>query len=92
VVHSARIAQVKNLKAFQDCWEEGKYSAKIMNDIREGSQLGIQGTPTFILGLYNPANDTVTGEMFSGAVSEEQFVRKIEKYLALSRSEAKLAQ
>ena len=92
VIRSARIAQVKNLKAFQDCWEEGKYSAKVMNDIREGSQLGIQGTPTFILGLYDPAADTVTGEMFSGAVSEEQFVRKIEKYLALSRPEAKLAQ
>ncbi|UCD12505.1 MAG: thioredoxin domain-containing protein [Nitrospinaceae bacterium] len=88
---SAKKAGVRNIKAFQECWDEGKHSRKVMNDLRAGTQLGIQGTPTFILGLYDPSTDSVSGEMFSGAVSEEQFTRKIEKYLSLSHPEAKLA-
>ena len=58
--------------------------------MREGARLGIQGTPTFILGLYDLENGTVSGEMFSGAVSSDKFVEVIEKYLSLSRAEAKL--
>jgi len=88
---SAKKAGVRDLAAFQECWDEGKHSARVLNDLREGSQLGIQGTPTFILGLYDPDTDSISGEMFSGAVSEDQFTRKIEKYLSLSHPEAKLA-
>ncbi len=88
---SAKKAGVRNLAEFHDCWNEGKYTRRVMNDMREGQQLGIQGTPTFILGLYDPGTDSISGEMFSGAVSEEQFTRKIEKYLSLSHPEAKLA-
>ena len=39
---------------------------------------------------YDPDSRTISGEMFSGAVSEEKFVHVIEKYLASSRTEAKL--
>ena len=59
---SAKKAGVRNLKAFQDCWDEGKYTRKVLNDLREGQQLGIQGTPTFILGLYDPETDSISGE------------------------------
>lgn len=86
----ARQAGVKNLKDFQTCWKERKYKARVTDDIRDGARLGIQGTPTFVLGLYDSESGTVSGEMFSGAVSQDKFVQAIEKYLALTRAEAKL--
>jgi protein-disulfide isomerase len=90
LVKLAKQAGVKNLKDFQTCSQKRKYKTRVAEDIRVGAQLGIQGTPTFILGLYDMENGTVSGEMFSGAVSNEKFVEVIEKYLSLSRAEAKL--
>ncbi len=87
----AKKAGVKEIDDFQTCVKERKYRSRVMDDIREGVQLGIQGTPTFILGLYDSENGTVSGEIFSGAVSQDKFVETIEKYLSLSRAEAKLA-
>jgi protein-disulfide isomerase len=88
----AKLAGIKDIPAFELCLRKGKYSQRIQNDIREGAELGIQGTPTFILGAYDPESKTVSGKMFSGAVSEEKFVRVIEKFLASTRSQAKLNQ
>lgn len=90
IVNFARKAGVRELKDFQNCWKKRKYITRVSEDIREGVRLGIQGTPTFVLGLYDPDSGTVSGEMFSGAVSKGKFVEAIEKYLALSRAEAKL--
>lgn len=90
LVAVARKAGVKNLQVFKKCLKERKYQERVKNDIQEGIQLGIQGTPTFVLGLYDPENDTVSGEMFSGALTKDKFVEAIEKYLSLSRAEAKL--
>jgi len=90
LIKLAKQAGVKNLKDFQTCAQKRKYQTRVTEDIQEGAQLGIQGTPTFILGLYDKENGTVSGEMFSGAVSSDKFVEVIEKYLALSRAEAKL--
>jgi protein-disulfide isomerase len=90
LVKLAKKAGVKNLKNFQTCAQKRKYKTRVTEDIREGARLGIQGTPTFILGTYDLENGTVSGEMFSGAVSNEKFVEVIEKYLSLSRAEAKL--
>ncbi|MEE9258601.1 MAG: DsbA family protein [Nitrospinaceae bacterium] len=90
IADHARRAGVKNLKGFQTCVSTAKYRKRVLNDIRDGSQLGIQGTPTFILGLYDSETGTVSGEMMSGAVSEDRFSRVIEKYLSASRAEANL--
>ncbi len=90
VVALAKDAGVKKLDAFQSCLKTGKYKERVQNDVREGLRLGIQGTPTFILGLYDSESGNVSGEMFSGAVSQEKFIEAIEKYLSLSRAEAKL--
>lgn len=80
----AEEAGVKNMSAFQTCFKKGKYRNKVLQDLQEGFKLGIQGTPAFVIGVYNQKKSTITGEMFSGAVSEENFVRKIEKYISLS--------
>ncbi|MBT7632146.1 MAG: hypothetical protein HN597_20985, partial [Desulfobacula sp.] len=89
----------RNLNNFKD-WhstlyaqrlKKGKYKKRIEKDIRDGVEMGIQGTPTFVLGSYDHESGTVSGEMFSGAVSEEKFFKAIEKYLALTGTEAKLS-
>ena len=92
IMKMVRLAGVKDIPAFELCWRKGKYDQRIQNDIREGVALGIQGTPTFILGAYDPESKTVSGKMFSGAVSEEKFIRVIEKFLAATRVEANLNQ
>ena len=92
IMKMVRLAGVKDIPAFELCWRKGKYDQRIQNDIREGVALGIQGTPTFILGAYDPESKTVSGNMFSGAVSEEKFIRVIEKFLAATRVEANLNQ
>ncbi|NIQ01215.1 MAG: thioredoxin domain-containing protein, partial [Nitrospinaceae bacterium] len=77
LVRSAREAGVPNLKKFDRCWKSRRHKDLVMQDIREGTQLGIQGTPTFILGLYDRESGTVSGELLSGAVSEEKFSQVI---------------
>lgn len=84
----ARLVGVKDLKSFQSCWENGKYASRVLKDIEDGAKVGIQGTPTFIIGIYNPRDGAVSGEMFSGAVKEDKFVKVIEKFLALAEKKS----
>jgi protein-disulfide isomerase len=84
MARNAEKVGVKDVKAFQACMDKNKYRDKVEKDISEGAKMGIEGTPSFIVGLYNTKAGTVTGEMFSGAAPEEEFVRKINKYIALS--------
>lgn len=86
LMKTARKVGVKDLKSFQTCWEGGKYQKRVLQDIEDGARIGIQGTPTFIIGLYNPGDGTVSGEMFSGAVQEEKFIDVIEKFLTLAKN------
>ena len=90
VLEMAKLVGIEDMRSFEFCWRNEKYAERVQNDIRDGIELGVQGTPTFILGAYDPETRTVSGEMFSGAVSEEKFVYVIEKYLASTRTEAKL--
>ena len=41
---------------FQQCLDNGQYAAKIRKSLEEGTKAGVQGTPTFFLGLPE-AND-----------------------------------
>lgn len=86
----ARASGVKDMDKFESCLKNGKYLQRVEKDIREGVDIGIQGTPTFVIGSFDQDSRKVSGEMFSGAVSEEKFVQAIEKYLALTGAEAKL--
>ena len=90
VLEAAQISGVKDIDEFKSCWKNGKYEKRVEKDIKDGVEIGIQGTPTFLLGSYDRESGIVSGEMFSGAVSEEKFVKTIEKYLALTGTEAKL--
>ena len=90
VLKAAQISGIKDIDEFKSCWQNNKYEKRVEKDIRDGVKIGIQGTPTFLVGSYEHESGMVSGEMFSGAVSEEKFVKTIEKYLTLTGTEAKL--
>ena len=81
LIRNARRAGVLDTSSFERCLDSGKYQKRVENDFEEGVSLGIQGTPTFIIGTYNHSTATINGEMFSGAVSPSKFIHLIEKYL-----------
>ena len=87
----AKKSGVKDIRRFQTCLNERKYKDRVINDLKEGMQLGIRGTPTFILGAFDKDTRVVHGELLSGAVSEKKFKEVIEKYLSIARAEASLA-
>ena len=86
LVETVQEAGVQNLVEFEKCFTSGKYKARVLKDLRDGSRIGIQGTPTFVIGLHDRQSATVTGEIFSGAVPEQKFVQTIEKYILLSKA------
>jgi protein-disulfide isomerase len=86
ILRAADEAGVENMGDFKSCWDGGKYKARVQNDLKEGAQMGIQGTPTFIIGSFDAETDTISGEMFSGAVPEEKFISTIKKYLRAAES------
>lgn len=79
-------AGLNNLSDFETCLNDGKYRERVLKDAQEGLQVGVQATPTFIIGIHDRDAATVNGEMFSGVVSEEKFIKTIEKYIALSQA------
>ena len=81
IIRNARRAGVRDIPSFERCLDSGKHQKRIQNDFEEGIALGIQGTPTFIIGTYNQSTATINGEMFSGAVEPSKFINLIEKYL-----------
>jgi protein-disulfide isomerase len=85
LIRNARRAGIRDTSSFEKCLDSGKYQKRVENDLEEGISLGIQGTPTFIIGTYNHSTATVNGEMFSGAVAPSKFIDLIEKYLKHSQ-------
>jgi protein-disulfide isomerase len=74
-------AEVKDLTLFNQCLDDNKYAARVARDIQVAQSVGINGTPGFIIGRYDPEAGTLSGELLSGAQPESQFVRLVEKYL-----------
>ncbi len=84
----ARQAGVRDLNSFQDCWAKRKYRQRVEDDVKEGASIGVQGTPSFIIGVYDPGKDAISGEMLSGALEEAKFVEVIEKFLKIAKNES----
>lgn len=60
-----------NTTKFNDCLDTGKYAEKITNDIAEGSDAGVSGTPATF----------VNGQLVSGALPFESFQQTIDALL-----------
>ncbi|MBI2986155.1 MAG: DsbA family protein [Deltaproteobacteria bacterium] len=48
-----------DLPKFQQCVDSGKHASKIRSDLADGQKAGVQGTPTFFLGLTDPSDTKV---------------------------------
>ena len=79
IIKLAQQVGVKDLRGFENCWNQGKYKNRVFTDLQEGSQVGVQATPTFIVGIHDSEAATISGEMFSGAESVSKFTQTIEK-------------
>ena len=66
-----------DLKTFASCTASGKYDADIQSEEVEGFRLGVEGTPTFLLGKTQP--DSVEGPMIVGALPYALFDAKLKE-------------
>jgi len=67
-------------KAFEACTAGTKYDAAINADIEAARSIGIEGTPSFLLG--RTTGDTLDGVLVIGALPFEAFDAKIKELLA----------
>lgn len=56
-----------DMTAFRGCLDAGTMAAKVRRDIDAGMQLGIQGTPLFLIGRLGPGGDLTVLKGISGA-------------------------
>jgi protein-disulfide isomerase len=72
--------------AFETCLQSGAHAARVRQSFAEGVQLGISATPTFIIGLTDPAGSGVTAvTVIRGAQPYANFKQAIDGLLAPGR-------
>jgi len=70
-------ALVLEMPKFQQCLDSGKHAEKIRKDLADGQKAGVQGTPSFFLGLTEP-ND--------GMVKAVRIIRGAQPYTAFKEA------
>jgi protein-disulfide isomerase len=65
--------------AFAACTATTKYDAAIQAELQEGARLGIDGTPTFVIGRTTPSG--IEGPMIVGALPYSQFDARLKELL-----------
>ena len=65
---------------FDDCLNSGKYAEEIQKDLTDGQEAGVEGTPTFFLGITNK-DKTIQGKPIRGAMPYNTFKQAIDKLL-----------
>ena len=76
----ARTVGVDGAK-FDECLSSGRHAARVTRGLTDGAALGVQGTPTFVVGKTKPG-DVVEGTPIRGAQPLETFRRIIDQTLA----------
>ncbi|HFB98643.1 MAG TPA: hypothetical protein ENJ62_05840 [Bryobacterales bacterium] len=71
------------IEPWKACLESGRYNEKVARDVRDGSRLGVNGTPSFAFGLTDPDDpESITvQDLIQGAYPYEEFARRINKLL-----------
>jgi len=80
LITSAATELKLDMTAFATCIAGNKHDAEINADMEAGRSLGIEGTPSFLLG--RTTGDTLEGVLVIGAVPFEIFDAKIKELLA----------
>ena len=78
----AREIKIKSPVKFDECLDNEKYRGLVDQDMKDGANLGITGTPGFFVGLFNPKSGEIQGEVLSGAQPYDAFQKTLEKYLS----------
>jgi protein-disulfide isomerase len=73
---------VTDLKKFDACLQDDRYHKLLNHDIEVAGDAGITGTPSFIIGRYDHSKGVVTGELLTGTLPEDVFIKTLEKYLS----------
>ena len=76
-----------DMTAFASCIAGNRHDAEINADMEAARSLGIEGTPSFLLG--RTTGDTLEGVLVIGAVPFEVFDAKIKELLAPAAKPAK---
>ena len=66
---------------FDECLSSGRHAARVERGLADGAAVGVQGTPTFVVGKTK-AGDVVEGTPIRGAQTLEMFRRIIDQTLA----------
>ena len=71
-----------NVAKFQQCMDSGKYADEIRREASQANTWGIEGTPTFIVGVVQPDASVKVVKQVVGARGYEEFKAAIEAALA----------
>ena len=82
----AREIKVRSPEKFDKCLDSEKFRGLVEQDIKDGSKLGITGTPGFLIGAFNPKTGEIKGEVLSGAQPYNVFKKTLDKYLSRQQS------
>jgi len=75
-----------DLPRFQQCLDSGKHAGKIRSDLADGQKAGVQGTPTFFLGLTEPNDPKVKAvRIIRGAQPYTVFKEAIDSLLSTQK-------
>jgi protein-disulfide isomerase len=71
---------------FQQCLDSGKFTAMVQASAEEAKKLGLTGTPSFVLGLTDPASSKVkVVKVIIGAQKYSAFQEAIDELLAQAK-------
>jgi protein-disulfide isomerase len=73
---------------FTECLSSEKYTADIQKSVSEAQKMGVDGTPTFFLGVVEPSGDVTVEKRLQGAAPFDVFKTEIDALLASNGQEA----
>ena len=73
---------------FTQCLSSEKYTADVQKSVSEAEKMGIDGTPTFFLGVVKPSGDVTIEKRLQGAAPFDVFKTEIDALLASKNPEA----
>jgi protein-disulfide isomerase len=73
--------KIDDPEKFERCLDNEKYRDLVRNDINTGMEIGISGTPAFIVGKYDPETKKLHGELLTGGMPVAEFEKLINKYM-----------
>ena len=75
----ARDIKIKSPTKFDQCLDSERYRGLVNQDMKDGAELGITGTPGFFVGLFNSETGEIQGEVLSGAPPYSTFKQTLDK-------------